>query len=595
MPDDARNIVKSVFQNARELDEKERFLHWEVAFPGVWDKWESPEPSGGFDAVIGNPPWDRIKLREVEWFASRNPEIAQAARASDRKKAIEKLKKTGDPLWLDFAKAGERAQSMSAQARNGGGYPLLSAGDINIYSLFIERAHRLVKPDGMVGLLVPSGIASDKSASKFFKSISTQGRLAGFFDFENRKIFFPDVHESFKFCAYIAGGRDRKFAEIRMAFFLHSTEGLREPDRCFTLTPEDFARVNPNTGTAPIFRTRRDAEITRKIYEKFPILNDHQKGRAWPVKYFRMFDMTNDSRLFKTREELEKDGFYPVEGNRLKKGDKEYCPLYVGRMIHHYDHRASSVEVNPENLQNAALSSETDAEQHADPKFNARPQFWVETEKIELHENLEWILGFRDITNTTNARTLIAAIIPKYGIGNTLPLILPGALGDTDNYKKFSTWILANMNSFIFDYVARQKIQSTHANWYIVEQLPVIPLEKFEGRIGDIKIADFVRDQVLRLTYTAWDMKPFAEDMGYEGVPFTWDEKGRRHLKAKLDALFFNLYEINEEEADYIMETFPIVKREDEKAFGGRYHTKDLILAYMRALKAGDAEAEIRL
>ncbi len=595
IPDDAKSIIKNVFQNARELDEEERFLHWEIAFPGVWDKWESPEPKGGFDAVIGNPPWDRIKLQEVEWFASRKLEIAQVARASDRKKGIKKLEKKGDPLWLDYLKAGERAQSMAAQARKGGNYPLLSVGDINIYSLFIERAHRLVKPNGIIGLLTPSGIASDKGASKFFKSISTQGRLAGFFDFENKKIFFPDIHASFKFCAYIAGGKNRKFVETRMAFFLHNADELQDPDRCFTLTPEDFNRVNPNTGTAPIFRTQKDAQITRRIYEKFPILHNHETGKVWPIKYHTMFHMTNDSHLFKTQEELEKDGFYPVEGNRLKKGNTEFSPLYVGKMVHHYDHRASPVEVNLENVHNAALSEGTRAEQHANTSFYIKPQFWVDAGEVELQGNLEWVMAFRDIARTTDARTLITTVIPKYGVGNTWPLILPGALEDTLEYKNFCVLLLANMNSFVFDYIVRQKVQSTHANWYIVEQLPVIPLERFEKKIGKIKIANFVRDQVLRLTYTAWDMQPFAQDMGYEGDPFIWDEEDRRHRKAKIDALFFNLYEISDEDAAYIMETFPIVKRDDEKAFDGRYYTKDLILAYMKALKAGDTEAKIKL
>lgn len=123
----------------------------------------------------------------------------------------------------------------------------------------------------------------------------------------------------------------------------------------------------------------------------------------------------------------------------------------------------------------------------------------------------------------------------------------------------------------------------------------MIPPAIFEGKIGKIKIADFVREQVLHLTYTAWDMQPFAQDMGYEGDPFTCDEEDRRHRKAQLDALFFNLYEINHEDAAYIMDTFPIVQKHDKEAFNGRYYTKDLILAYMNALKAGDTEAKIRL
>ena len=109
----------------------------------------------------------------------------------------------------------------------------------------------------------------------------------------------------FKFCALIFGGAERRFQETECAFFLHDAETISDPNRCFALAPSDFIRVNPNTGTAPIFRTRRDAEITRRIYERHPALVDRSQGeerRAWPVRYHTMFHMTNDSHLFRTSE-----------------------------------------------------------------------------------------------------------------------------------------------------------------------------------------------------------------------------------------------------------------------------------------------------
>ncbi|MCH8156450.1 MAG: hypothetical protein IID18_01630 [Nitrospinae bacterium] len=361
------------------------------------------------------------------------------------------------------------------------------------------------------------------------------------------------------------------------------------------MSHEDFSRVNPNTGTTPVFRTRRDAEITRRIYEKFPVLNHHQKGKVWPIKYFTMFHMTNDSHLFKTKEELERDGFYPVDGNKLKKNKEEFAPLYVGRMIHHYDHRAASVEVNLESLHNPALSGAVSEEMHKNPGFYPTSQYWVDKTHVPLDKNISWVLTFRDIARSTDARTMIATIIPRHPTGNKLPLLIPESNAVIDRYKKDGFLLLSNLNSFAFDFVMRQKLQSTSLNWYIVEQLPMVQKNKFEEKVGKIKIADFIRNEVLALTYTAHDMKPFAMDMGYDGEPFTWDEEDRRHRKARLDALFFNLYEINEEDAAYIMDTFPIVRREDEKAFEGRYYTKDLILAYMKALKAGDTESKIKL
>jgi hypothetical protein len=155
---------------SRELFEEEHFLNWQVAFPGVWSIWESAKLTGGFDAIIGNPPWDRMKLQQVEWFAARRRDIAMAQRAADRKRMVANLQANGHPLARDYAKAEARAEAAFRIARGSGDYPLLSGGDMNIYSLFVERAMALVKPDGIVGLLTPSGIASDKTAAPFFKA-----------------------------------------------------------------------------------------------------------------------------------------------------------------------------------------------------------------------------------------------------------------------------------------------------------------------------------------------------------------------------------------------------------------------------------------
>ena len=283
---------------------------------GVWRLYDQrARPHGGFDAVIGNPPWDRIKLQEVEWFASRAPELARAPTAAARKAAIRSLTERGDPLATAFAAAKDRADTLGRFVRASGHYPLLGGGDVNLYALFVERAMHVVKPDGMVGLLTPSGIYADKTAAPFFQSVSTRGHIAGLFDFENRKIFFKDVESRFKFCALICGGTDRTFAETRCAFFLHDTAAIADAERCFPLTADDFARVNPNTGTAPVFRTRRDADVTRRMYERHPVLVDRSRGaerKAWPVRYRTMFHMANASDLFRTAAELEKAGYYPV-------------------------------------------------------------------------------------------------------------------------------------------------------------------------------------------------------------------------------------------------------------------------------------------
>ena len=583
-----------LWHKANGIADEEGFLHWEVAFPGVWEQWQDIHPKGGFDAVIGNPPWDRIKLQEVEWFATRAPEIALQQTAAARRDAIQDLTHQDALLVDEFERAKSHADQQGKVIRASGDYPLLGRGDINIYSLFVERAKNLIKPDGFVGLLTPSGIYADRTAADFFKQVSTGGRIYGLFDFENRKIFFKDVHASFKFCALVFGGGERLLGETKCAFFLHDTESINNPDRCFSLTPADFSRVNPNTGTAPVFRNRRDADITRRIYEQHTVLvnrSGREEKRAWPLKYVRMIDMTNDSGLFHTSDQLAKLGFYKVGGNRWKRGQEEFLPLYEGKMVQAYDHRAASVVVNPENLNRPAIGLDATQAQHEDPNWVSDPQFWISSDAVEWPEGLKWSLGFKDATATTNSRSMIAAIVPWAGVGNTLPLLTVED-GDIDAYKKNAPLFASCLNSFAYDFVARQKVQGQHLNLYIVEQIPVIALDDYPRRFGETTAREIVQDHVLRLTYTSHDMEPFARDLGYNGPPFKWDPEERRHLRARLDALYFHLYGISNDDAEYILSTFPIVRRVDEAEFD-RFRTSEMIIAYMNALKAGDAEVTV--
>ncbi|MCY4341717.1 MAG: restriction endonuclease [Gammaproteobacteria bacterium] len=595
----------ALLRKARALIKSERFLNWQVAFPGVWRDWEKTGLPGGFDAVIGNPPWDRMKLQQVEWFAARRPDIAKAPRAADRKRMIAEMEKACDPLAEHFAAASAMAANAARMARKGGDYPLLSGGDVNLYSLFVERAMALAKPDGMVGLLVPSGIASDKTAARFFKGVATEGRLKALYDFENRRTrynappFFPDVDSRFKFCAFLASPSPLGDPS-RCAFFLQDVGERHDPERCFPLSAEDFARVNPNTGTAPIFRTRRDAELTTAIYQRLPVLVDRSSGEAaktWPVKYLRMFDMTNDSRLFRTRAELEdEEGAWPIPGNRFDSPSGKWAPLYEGKMVQAFDHRAASIVVNPANVHRPAQPKPATIEQQQDPNWLPDPQYWVQASECGASAQAGWLLGFKEITAPTNVRTFIAAIFPAVGFGNKVPVLLPEA-------SNRSEWLLAaNLNSIVFDFSTRQKVQGQTLNLFIVEQLPVVPPERYEAVcFGPKTAAEIVREAVLELTYTAHDMAPFARDLGHvdesgEALPpFPWDADRRLRLRAKLDALYFHLYGITARaDIRHIYSTFPIVQRQEQKAHN-RYLSLDLCLAYHSALTADQPDAAITL
>ncbi|GIX15832.1 MAG: hypothetical protein KatS3mg119_0018 [Rhodothalassiaceae bacterium] len=224
------------------IAQEARFFHWPVEFPEVFAK-------GGFDVVLGNPPWERIKLQEQEFFASRAPEIAKAPNKAARERLIKAL---GRPdaapaekaLLKAFEQARHEAEAASQFVRTSGRFPLTGTGDVNTYAVFAETFLNLIAPLGRAGLIVPTGIATDNSTRAFFEEVSTRGRLASLYDFENREAIFPAVHRSYKFCLLTLGA---SIPEAEFAFFATNVEQLRDPRRRFTLSPDDIRRINPNT------------------------------------------------------------------------------------------------------------------------------------------------------------------------------------------------------------------------------------------------------------------------------------------------------------------------------------------------------------
>jgi len=244
---------------------------WKERFPAVFqpstpkgtvsfssdEKLNSPPREPGFDCIIGNPPWERIKLQEREFFSLPAPEIATAANAAKRRKMVAKLETENPALYQSYQEALASADSMLTYCRTSGEYPLTGKGDINTYAVFAELAYRLVAPKGRVGLLVPSGIASDMTTKDFFAAVADSNRLIRLYDFENKKNFFPDVHASFKFSIINYHGEGAKTPQADFVFFAHRVEELDDPKCHIPLSGADIRLLNPNTRTCPIFRTRR--------------------------------------------------------------------------------------------------------------------------------------------------------------------------------------------------------------------------------------------------------------------------------------------------------------------------------------------------
>ena len=185
-------------------------------------------------------------------------------------------------------------------------------------------------------------------------------------------------------------------------------------------------------------------------------------------------------------------------------------------------------------------------------------------------------------------RTMIATMLPSAGFGNKVPILVPNAAEQVE----IRHLLLANLNSFAFDFVLRQKLHGQTINLFILEQLPLIRPIAFERSIGRKKISTYLRDEVLALSYTAHDLAPLAISLGYVDAngkvkaPFVWNETDRAQRMARIDALFMHLYGLNPEDAAYILSTFPIVREKDLKRFG-RYRTCDLILAYLARIDSG--------
>ena len=566
-------VVPQVRSVVDQLADQYAFLHWHLAFPDVFAS------RGGFDLVLGNPPWEKVKLSEKEFFASRAPEIANLAGAK-RKAAIEKLQVDDPALWSEYRFSLRQAEGESHFIRSSGRYPLCGRGDVNTYAIFAEAMRDVLGPTGRLGVIVPTGIATDDTTKHFFADIVDRRQLASLYDFENRQLLFPGVDSRMKFSLLTLAGTQRPMAEAEFVFFAHHASDLDDPERRFTLSPDDLALINPNTKTAPVFRTRRDAEITKSIYRRVAVLvrDNDPEGNPWGIEYQRMFDMTNDSHLFRTADELHAEGA-TLTGNVWTRGTQQWLPLYEAKMAHHFNHRFGDYALKADDDGGSALP-DPPLSSMQDPTYVVQPRYWVADKEVRgamRDPEATWLLGFRNVTNTTNERTMVASALPLAALGNSEPLLSTTATTGPS--------LTACFAAYAFDYVTRFKMGNVNLNFFIAKQLAVLAPAQFEGecRWFGGPVSAWLRPHLLELTYTAWDLKGFAADLGYHGPPFRWDPPRRELLRAELDAAFFHLYGLERDDVDYIMDTFPIVRRKDEAAHG-EYRTKRLILERYDAL-----------
>ena len=578
--DDDAPPPPALVETTRRIADDHGFFHWELAFPQVFAR-------GGFDVVLGNPPWERVKLQEQEFFATRDPEIAKARNAAERKRRIAALPFTDPALWREWTGATRIAQGQSHFVRQSGRYPLCGKGDVNTYALFAEHNWRVLAPRGRAGFIVPGGVVTDDTTKEYFQALLDRGALAGVWHFENEDLVFKGLHHAYRFLLLTIGASDR----ADLVFYARRAVDLDDRRRHFALTPADFATLNPNTRTCPTFRSRRDADVNLAMYRRAGVLwrEGDPDGNPWGVRFRSMFHMANDSGLFRTRAELAAAG-WRLEGDRFEKDGEVMSPLYEAKMVHHFDHRFGTYEGQSQAQANQGKLPELDHAAHADPGRVTLPRYWVPENEVaaRLDEvwDRHWLLGWRDVTGAEKIRTVIACIIPRVAVNDKFLLMMPSP------DPRLVAGLYANLSSIPFDYCARQKVGGLSLKYFTMRQLPALPPTAYALPAPwspSMPVRDWLLPRVLELTCTAWNLKAFAEDCGDDGPPFLWDPERRFRLRCEIDAAFFHLYGVSRDDAAYILDTFPVLRRSEEREHG-EYRTKRVVLETHDALAAAAAE-----
>jgi len=588
-------LPHGLLAEAKGLADQFRFFHYHLAFPEVFAQ-------GGFDIVLGNPPWERLRMEHEEFFASAHASIATAS-VSQREKLIERLR-TEDPLtaaaWFAHCRNIEAASSFVRSSKR---FPLSGRSKFNTAGLFTELGLAIIGPKGRCGLVVPTGVATDEAAKDLFDNALRSGFLRALFDFINTKGIFPAVHAQYRFSLLTLGRRTDLARDFMMAFLLTSPDELKDATRSFRATAQDVQLMNPNTGTCPSISNSRDFYLLRSIHSKHPVMvRENPETNPWGARPTFMLQVTDEEGVFRDLEDIEMltSLGYP-SGCAKDDASSPFTALYEAKLLHQFDHRFATFEGQPKDDRDAGQARILSSADKEDPAVHAISRFWIPSSmflrKMEIRPvQGKWFITYREVTNATNERTMIAAITPFVAAGRMAPQIYVTVSA------KCSACFLAALNSFAFDFVARCKLTSPGIRNFFLKQMPVPVPASFRVSVGGLQLEDWIALRVLELTYTAWDLEAFAQDCGWSGPPFRWDEERRFLLRCELDAAFFHLYLGPETEwrqqpaaltqafptpraaVSYILDTFPIVKRKDEAKFNGDYRTKRTILEIYDAL-----------
>lgn len=565
LPADAPELIE-----ARRICRREGVWHWLGAF-GAVENGSAVLPR--FDCVLGNPPWEKLLVNGREWGASRcvrgDALCSESGRGDDGGKVW-----PGGKVWSEGGRGsldGERRR-LAALARylhcNRSRLPVGCSGIINLYAPFLWSAMQLCAPQGRVGMVVPTGLMSDRGTLPMFRALHEGGFLRHFYDFENRRLLFPGVDRRQRF-ACVTLSRQRSERPARFASFLQCPEELLLEGRVAELDCSVFRRLNPGTHAGVSFRCGADARLALRVHDALPLLGD-----AWDVELRQgLFNMTADRRLFVP---------YPGE---------DAWPLYEGRMFYLFESRFGGYGADGGFEVSAPACL-------ADSRWTPRPRYAVAREAVLKRLPREaavrgWLPVFRMVTSPTNERSFVCSVLPVAGVGNSAGLLLPRV-----DDPRLILCLVANMSALVFDYQVRLKLSGNNMNFHIVPRLPVLPPEAYSE-------ADrvYVSALMLRLLYTWRGLDAMSVCCGGPSMPFArGDELERAVLRAELDAWFARRYGLGRGEFAYILDpglapgipgnaagaaTFGILQRQERKLFG-EFRTARLCLAAYDALASSE-------
>jgi hypothetical protein len=580
-PEPSDESLQGMIDIVEQLAEKHSFFHWRLEFPLVFANGET-----GFDCILTNPPWDKVKPQPKEWFEGKHEKIADAKKRK-RTRLINKLEETNPSLYQEWITTKEDSERKARFMQESGRFEKSATGDLNTYPIFAElTSEELLDKSGRTGIILKTGIGTDKENEKIFGHLVSQDKIISFYDFRNSELLFPDVHQNERFCLLTIGDKPSGDA-IDFSFLNTTVDELHDESRHMSLTSAEIKSINPNTKTVPTFRNIRDKELTIGIHSQFPVLVNLEEGtNPWGITYYQMFHMTNDSDVFEdnTLDELESQGYQLnssaefVSNSASGDGDVEYLPLYEGKHFHQYDHRLNTYDHSqgdddPE-IRNVTTQEKSDLD------FEPLPEHWVAIDEFEDEVedqpwNQDWVFAFRDIADaTTNYRTSIGTIIPFIPFGNTASLLL----FEEESAEKASLFT-SIFNSFTFDFALRQSIGGTHVNKYILEQLPMPEPGSIgeycvtEGGSGYSSLENYLTERVAKLTWTSHSIDEFGAEFDTISGPVNWKNIDRLTLQAEIDAAVAKLFDINKDDYEYILNSYEILKEREQSEYG-EYRTR---------------------